>query len=126
MATEPKSDQRSRFLRNWMSLAGVVISGGSVFAFLLLFAIDLFAHHGNPYMGILAYVVAPAFFFLGLALMLGGILYQRRFARRNAPDALSPLVINLTRARDRRMLVVFVVCSVVFLLLTAIGSNRTY
>jgi hypothetical protein len=36
------------------------------------------------------------------------------------------MVINLSRARDRRVLGVFVVCGVVFLLLTAIGSNRTY
>lgn len=128
MATSPESPvpQRPRILRNWVTLGGAIISAGSIFAFLLLFAIDLIGRRSNPYMGILAYVVAPSFFFLGVALICGGILYQRRFAKRNSPEALSPLVINLTRARDRKVLGVFVACALLFLLLTAIGSNRTY
>ena len=62
MSDEPRIDHaRPRLLRNWLSLAGAVLSASAFFAFLLLFAIDLFAHNGNPYMGILAYVVAPGF-----------------------------------------------------------------
>ncbi|HQX62081.1 MAG TPA: DUF5911 domain-containing protein, partial [Thermomicrobiales bacterium] len=76
--------------------SGAIIAAGSIFAFLLLFAIDLFAHHGNPYMGILAYVVAPAFLFLGLFLIFVGIWLQRRHARLSAPGTVSPLVINLS------------------------------
>ena len=71
-------------LRNWLSLVGLVISLGGLFAFVLLFAIDLFAHHGNPYMGILAYVVAPGFMFLGLGLAGIGAWIQRRHLRKTA------------------------------------------
>ncbi len=124
---DPKTGNgRPRFYRNWIALAGSVIAAGSVFAFLLLFAIDLFAHHGNPYMGILAYVVAPGFLFLGLGLIFGGLWLQRRHDRKAAPGVSSPLVINLSSVRDRKTLAVFVACGLVFLLLTAIGSNRTY
>ena len=104
-----------------------MIALGSLFAFLLLFAIDLFAHHANPYMGILAYVVAPGFLFLGLFLTALGIWIQRRLLRKVSPQsAPHALTIDLSRPRDKKRLVIFVVCSVVFLLLTAIGSNRTY
>jgi len=119
--------RRPPFLRNWLSAAGFVIALGSLFAFLLLFAIDLFAHHGNPYMGILAYVVAPGFLFLGTFLIFLGKWIERRHARK--PEAAGrphALTIDLSRRRDRRALGGFVAGAILFLLLTAIGSNRTY
>ncbi len=125
-ANKDTSHGQARFYQNWVVLAGAIVAAGSIFAFLLLFAIDLFAHHGNPYMGILAYVVAPGFFFLGAFLITGGLWLQRRHARRSAPGTVSPLVINLSSVRGRKTLGIVVVCGVGFLLLTAIGSNRTY
>jgi nitrate/TMAO reductase-like tetraheme cytochrome c subunit len=119
--------RKTRFLRNWLSFAGGVLALGSFFAFLLLFAIDLFAHNGNPYMGILAYVVAPAFLFLGLGLIAVGVWLQRRHERRSTSAAKPHLfAVDLSRPADRRKLQVFAACSVVFLLCTAIGSYQTY
>jgi nitrate/TMAO reductase-like tetraheme cytochrome c subunit len=128
MATEPPNPpNRLHYFRNWLSLSGLVIAVGSLFAFLLLFAIDLFAHHGNPYMGILAYVVAPAFLFLGLFLAGLGVWIQRRHLLKVSPQLVPhALTVDLSRPRDKKMLVAFIAGSVVFLLLTAIGSNRTY
>jgi nitrate/TMAO reductase-like tetraheme cytochrome c subunit len=128
MPTESTLSRRLAAFRNWLSLAGAIIALGSLFAFLLLFAIDLFAHHGNPYMGILAYVVAPGFLFLGLFLILLGRWIHRRHIRKGGgTDPLAhPLVIDLSRLRDRRILIGFLAGAVVFLLLTAVGSNRTY
>jgi nitrate/TMAO reductase-like tetraheme cytochrome c subunit len=127
MATDSPSPKRLGHFRNWLSLSGAVLAVSSLFAFFLLFAIDLFAHQGNPYMGILAYVVAPGFLFLGLILILLGKWLHRRQVRHAAPGSPPPrLVIDLSRARDRRLLAVFGIGAVGFLLLTAIGSNRTY
>jgi nitrate/TMAO reductase-like tetraheme cytochrome c subunit len=112
---------------NWISLAGGVVAGGSFFAFILLFAIDQF-HFGekNPYIGLLSYVVAPAFLFLGLALVLAGAWQQRRVLARN-PDAPAPrLAIDLSRPRDRWILLWFGLGTAVFLLCTALGSYNTY
>jgi hypothetical protein len=127
MTNKRSSPGRTGVFRNWLSLAGAVVALGSLFAFLLLFAIDLFAHHGNPYMGILAYVVAPGFLFLGLFLIVLGRWIHRRHLHKAAHGTKEhPLVIDLSRARDKRLLAVFAAGAVVFLLLTAIGSNRTY
>lgn len=46
---DPKSNStagraRPRLLRNWVSLAGLVVALGSPFSFLLLFVLDTFAH----------------------------------------------------------------------------------
>ena len=59
-AASPRTYRNPRLLRNWLSLSGVILSVSAVFAFVLLFGIDIFAKHANPYMGILAYVVAPS------------------------------------------------------------------
>src|ERR1035437_1010323 len=88
--------------QNWISLAGTIIAIGSFFAFLLLFAFDIFAgEHSNPYVGILSYVVAPAFLFLGLGLLFFGAWLSRRQQKRD-PDAPTPqLSIDLENLRDR-------------------------
>ena len=116
-----------RLIRNWVSLAGAVIGTGSFFAFLLLFALDILSEHGNPYMGILAYVVAPSFLFFGVVLVLLGYwlhLRQERRAKADAPPV--ALTIDLSRPRDRKILGVFIAGSLVFLFMTAIGSYQTY
>ena len=112
--------------RNWLSLSGLVVSFGGFFAFLLLFAIDAFSHHANPYIGILAYVVSPFFFFSGLIVALLGAWLHRRLVRAASPAKPSGIRIDLSRPRDRKVLAAFVAASLGFLLLTAIGSNRTY
>ena len=72
-ATSP-SPPRSfrRHFQNWLSWAGMVLAAAALFAFVFLFAIDFFAPIQNPYVGILAYVIAPFFLLLGLALTLLG------------------------------------------------------
>jgi nitrate/TMAO reductase-like tetraheme cytochrome c subunit len=115
------------YYRNWLSLAGLIIAAGGLFAFLLLFAIDTFGSHSNPYMGILAYVVAPGFMFLGMFLGFLGIYLQRRNARRlGLTEAHSAITIDLSRPKDRRVLTAFVAGAAIFLLLTAIGSTQSY
>ncbi|HEY0725589.1 MAG TPA: NapC/NirT family cytochrome c [Pyrinomonadaceae bacterium] len=116
-----------RLLRNWLSWTGFLVSLSAVFAFLFLFAIDIFAARPNPYLGILAYVIAPAFFLLGVALTLLGLLI-RWWQQRRAVSAAEPLVlrIDFSSKRGRRLLVAFGVASVIFLFITAFGSYQTY
>ncbi len=117
----------SRHFRNWLTYAGGVVALGSFFAFVLLFVIDVFARISNPYMGILAYVVAPGFLFLGLGMVGLGAWWQRRSEKRSGVvDGAGLLSVDLSRPTDRKKLRWFVVGSVIFLLCTAIGSYQTY
>jgi hypothetical protein len=123
---EPAFKQRSlpAVFRNWLSLAGMTVAAGSLFSFLLLFILDSAAHLANPYIGVLTYLVAPVFLVFGLGLSAIGALWQHH--RLKASVHLRPLQIDLARPRDRRVLGVFIVSSVVFLLVSAVGSYRTY
>jgi nitrate/TMAO reductase-like tetraheme cytochrome c subunit len=119
------SPRRPSLFRNWVSLIGLVVVVGSLFSFFLLLLLDALAHFGNPYLGILTYLVAPAFLLAGLFLvLLGAFLRHRQLLKSPGPPP--ELRIDLTRPRDRRRLGVFVACSVVFLLISAIGSYQTY
>src|ERR1051325_896761 len=115
------------FVRNWISLAGAIVMLGSVFAFVLLLIFDLFTKRESPYSGILSFVVAPAFFALGVFFMiLGRLLYRRQAARAAGREFKPRFVIDLSSDRHRRYLAVFVIGGLAFLLVSAIGSYQTY
>lgn len=112
-------------LKNWLSMAGLVIVLGSLFSALLLFLLDTMGKSSNPYVGILTYFVAPGFLFLGLFLTVIGAWHQRRKMRADV-RVLPRFVVDLSRPRDRRMMGIFLAGSVLFLLISAIGSYHTY
>jgi nitrate/TMAO reductase-like tetraheme cytochrome c subunit len=115
----------TRHFHNWTSYAGLLLAASALFAFLFLFAIDLIATHSSPYVGILAYVVAPLFFLLGSFVALFGALLARRRERLARKGPLK-IHIDFSRPRDRRILLLFSGSAVAFLFLTALGSYETY
>src|SRR5947207_1706195 len=125
MNTDPEKAPRFGFFRNWLSLAGIVIALGALFSFFLLFLLDSLSHFSNPYIGLLTYLVAPAFLFLGLALSAGSVLW-RRWRARKLLGAAPAFQINLGRPRDRRVLGIFLGGSTLFLFVSAVLSYHTY
>jgi hypothetical protein len=63
---------------NWTSLAGVVLVTTTTVFWLFLLPTTLRGQTDNPYFGILAFLVIPGPFFLGLVLIPVGILRKRR------------------------------------------------
>ena len=121
----PSPPRRSSIFRNWLSLTGLVVIVGSIFSFGLLFLIEALAHFSNPYVGILTYLVAPAFFIIGLILAgIGAFFRHRQILKYSGP--FPPLRIDLNRAGDRRLFGLFLAGSVLFLLVAAVGSYQTY
>jgi nitrate/TMAO reductase-like tetraheme cytochrome c subunit len=77
--------------------------------------------------GILTFLVAPAFFFAGAVLiLLGAWRWRRKMAKANGGAAALRINVDFSRARDRKRLAFFVPASAGFLLITAIGSYHTY
>ena len=115
-------------MRNYISLAGVALSLASLTSILLFIFIELSSDsHSNPYLGILAYIILPAFLILGLLLIVAGLLRERRRRRRLAPDEIAAYpAIDLNDPRHRRRLVAIVIGGVVFIALSLVGSYRAY
>src|SRR6478672_9035449 len=117
-AEEPRRSFRRHF-QNWISWIGLLLAASAVFAFLFLFAIDLFAARPSAYVGILAYLVAPLFLLFGFVLaVVGALLARRRESRslkRHEPLKIS---IDFSRRRDRRLLAIFAASAMLFLFVT--------
>jgi nitrate/TMAO reductase-like tetraheme cytochrome c subunit len=112
-----------RLLRNPVSLAGVALSIVGLANIFLFFLIDQIATKPGPYIGILAYMVSPAFLVLGLLLVLAGVLLQRR--RKVDPSAFYPRI-DLNDPAQRGAVVSFVTFLVVFAVVSAAGSYKAY
>jgi nitrate/TMAO reductase-like tetraheme cytochrome c subunit len=116
---------RPSLLKNWLSMTGLVIVIGSLFSAMLLFLLDTMSSSSNPYLGILTYFVAPCFLIAGLILTAIGALRERKKLGESS-GLLPRMVVDLTRPRDRKIMAVFLSCSVLFLLVSAVGSYHTY
>ena len=110
-------------VRNPISLIGFALAAVALVNILFLFLIDLTSEHPTPYIGILAYMVAPGFFILGLVLVPLGIWYDRR--RRKHGDS-KYLRIDFSDPGQRGAVAFFLSFVVVFVLMSAVGSYRAY
>jgi len=112
--------------RNFISFAGIAIVVTSATAILLLFLTEVFSTHEKPYLGILTYMVFPAFLVLGLAVIGFGMLVERRRRRRAGSGESAYLKIDLNDPRRRRSLLVFIAVTFLFVFASAFGSFRAY
>jgi hypothetical protein len=113
---------------NRISLAGSVLTTVAAFLFLLLFAINLVSEHGgSPYLGILAFLILPALFVLGLALIPVG-LWQARKRRREAMAEDDPAaefaVLDFNRPQIRRTALVFLAATGINALILGVGTYK--
>ncbi|HVU23860.1 MAG TPA: NapC/NirT family cytochrome c [Opitutus sp.] len=116
---------RSHF-NNWISATGGVVALGALFSFALLVWMDFTQGDKNPYLGILTYLVAPAFLIAGLAAVFVGAWMQRRWAIKHAATRPDRWQLDFDNPRQRRILAVFGTGGVLFLMLSAFGSYQTY
>jgi hypothetical protein len=109
--------------RNWLSRLGVAIVTAATVFWLFLLPTTLRGEAENPYIGILAFLLLPGAFFLGLVLIPAGIALQRRRERREGlfPAIFPPL--DFRNAELRRLLVFIGVTTFANIL---IASQLTY
>jgi len=113
-------------LGNPVSIIGLAIAVVALGNILFLFFIDLTSTHSSPYVGILAYMVAPAFLVLGLALVLLGALYYRRKRLASQGRAQHDLKFDFSDPSQRGAVAFFLTFVVVFVGMSVIGSYRAY
>jgi nitrate/TMAO reductase-like tetraheme cytochrome c subunit len=112
-------------IANPISLIGLALAVVALGNVLFLFFIDLTSEHSSPYVGILAYMVAPAFLALGLILAVAGAFYTRR--KRLAGAGAAPyLRLDFSDASQRGALALFLAFIVVFVGLSVVGSYKAY
>src|SRR6185369_12790616 len=134
MASEEQKQQKEslnrrlrRWLRNPISMAGLALAIVSVANILFFFIIDLTAAKASPYVGILAYMVAPGFLIFSLLLIAFGVWRERRRQGTGSPEEVSPYPrFDLNDAAQRSAAFSFVGFLVVFVMVSGIGSYKAY
>jgi hypothetical protein len=112
-----------RMLRSPISMAGVALAIVSLANIFIFFLIDIIALRPSPYVGILAYMVSPAFLILGFLLILAGVLIERR--KKVEPTDFFPRI-DLNNPAQRSVFVSFSVFLIVFVMISTAGSYKAY
>ncbi|MBS1851058.1 MAG: NapC/NirT family cytochrome c [Acidobacteria bacterium] len=124
---EPVSQRLRRLLRNPISMAGTALAVVSIANIFLFFLIDLIAERSSPYIGILAYMIAPGFLVCGLALIAFGAWRQRKKLVAGGPEESMPYPrIDLNDPGQRSAVISFVGFLIVFVTLSAAGSYKAF
>jgi hypothetical protein len=113
--------------RNPISLLGAAITTASAVLIVTLFAIELFGFLGNPYIGIIAFLVLPAVFLVGLLLIPLGIVRERKLARRAREKGQPPPrfpVIDLNLDQTRKWVLLFVVMTAANVVILAVATYK--
>ncbi len=90
-------------LRHPLAITGALIATGSAVLFLVLIVAALVGLFQNPYAGLLVFIALPAVLVAGLLLIPVGVWLDRRARRRDPDTILEWPVIDLRRARTRRV-----------------------
>jgi len=114
------------WVRNPISLLGLALAVVAFGNFLFLFFIDLTSQRSSPYVGILAYMVAPAFLIAGLVLIPAGVWFDRRKRRQHPGAAVRYLHIDFNDPSQRGALAFVFTFVIAFIGLSVIGSYRAY
>lgn len=113
--------------QNWTSLTGATIALISLFMIVFLFAITFLTSTGGTYLGLIVYMVLPAFLLIGLLLIPVGMFFK---VRRDKKDHLVPPkewpVVNLNDIRHRHAFFIFLIGTIIFLFISAIGSYEAF
>ena len=113
--------------RNYISFVGAAIATAALLSTVLLFLVEISSHQENPYLGILTYIIFPSVLLLGLAIIVLGMLLERRRRRRGSPEQIAAYPkLDLNDPRARHAFFLFLVLTFLFVCASAFGSYRAY
>lgn len=112
---------------NWTSLVGLTIAIIAAIMIIFLFVISAFIQEGSSYLGLVIYILLPAFLIVGLILIPLGMYFKMRKDRKSKEaEATRWPQIDLNNERHRNGFIFFAVGTALFLLLSAIGSYGAF
>jgi hypothetical protein len=112
---------------NYTSFIGSVIAFVSLFMIIFLFVVSFFFSQGGSYLGLFMWIVLPVFLVLGLLIIPIGMIRKHKKNKRlgvvvekNWPK------LDLNNYRTRNAVAIFSIGTLVFLLLSAVGSYEAF
>ncbi len=113
------------FSRSVISLIGGALTTISALVFITLFVLHLAGSASTPYEGILAFLIIPAVFMLGLVLIPLGVWRERRRRRKSGETDLPRApVIDFNNAATRKLAAIVLPLTVVNLVVVATATYK--
>ena len=82
---------------HWVSLTGLALALTALISWMFVLPVQVRGHAGNPYIGLLVFIVIPMIFFAGLGLIPLGIFLGRRRIRKGMEQAITDPKLALRR-----------------------------
>jgi nitrate/TMAO reductase-like tetraheme cytochrome c subunit len=111
---------------NITSLYGLSVVAISFVLFIFLSILDFFATDQKPYMGIITFIILPAFLIIGLAIGFLGIWREHKRKKLGLPVHEQLPRIDLNDPKQQRVVLFTGIGTLVFLFLTVFGSYKAY
>jgi amino acid transporter len=111
---------------NPISIFGAAVAAVSLATTIFLTFVEFLQKESPPYIGIVGYVIVPAFLIFCIVLFFVGAWRERRRRRRGKPASRLSFTFDLNVPRQRIMVTAITTLTVIFLLFTAYGSYRTF
>jgi nitrate/TMAO reductase-like tetraheme cytochrome c subunit len=128
-----ESQPSKRLSRVWHAMANPISMIGAALALvalanvIFLFLIDILSTTSSPYVGILAYMVAPGFLIFGLLLVAFGVWWDyRRQHPHRVGELQRHLKIDFNDPTQRGAVAFFFSFTIVFIMMSVIGSYKAY
>jgi hypothetical protein len=112
---------------NPLSLLGSILASVSSLIIIFFMIASLLFEAGSSYAGIFIYIVVPVFLIIGLILIPVGMSRRLKKIKQDGEESTSRWIqIDLRNPRQWNAIAIFIVVTILFLLLTGIGSFQAF
>jgi hypothetical protein len=116
-----------RLLYNRISYAGILTAVIALIIMTFLYIVDVYASKTNPYFGIFLYMIMPIFLVGGMLFIPLGMYFKwRRWKRTGTEEVPKWPLLDLNDATQRNASIVFVLGTIIFLGVSAVGSYEAF
>lgn len=111
---------------NTISLIGASIATISFVLIVFLFVLEVFSHGEKPYMGILTFIVLPTLLVVGVAVIMIGMILERRRRLKTGDVSTHLPSVDLNNPKHRKTFAFIVFVGVSFLFSVVFASYQAY
>ncbi len=115
-------------IRNWVSITGAVIAVFNLASILALFLLNLAFGFGGQYIGLIIFIILPAFLIVGLLMIPIGMRIYRKKARLAEEEGkrLNWPILDFNNQATRNASTIFIIGTIFLLIISSVGSYEAF
>jgi nitrate/TMAO reductase-like tetraheme cytochrome c subunit len=116
-----------RSFYSWTTVAGAALAFISAMLIIFMMLVSFIFGKGDNYTGLFTFIILPVFLIIGLILIPVGAIRKMKKAKTEKEEEITKFpVVNLNDTSQRNAVIIFIVGSTIFLMLSAIGSFEAF